>query len=217
MKTALLLVDLQNDFLPGGSLAIPKGNKIFPVINELLKYSFDFIVAIKDWHPAQHKSFAVNHREKKIGEHILLEGIDQILWPVHCVQNSPGADFSPLLDTRNIQKIFFKGIEENIDSYSTFFDNMHRRSTGLEEFLKESNVSRIFIAGLATDYCVKYSVMEALTLGFDTVVIEDACVGINLHPTDSAIAFEEMKKAGAKIIHAKEIFRGCFDLRKLEE
>jgi len=156
MKKALILVDIQQDFLPGGSLAVKKGNEILPVVNSLLDRRFDLVVATQDWHPADHGSFAAN-QGKKVGEVIDLYGISQILWPIHCVQNTPGADFSPLLRLDKIDKVFHKGTDPTIDSYSTFFDNCHKRSTGLETYLRENGIQRVYIVGLATDYCVKYS------------------------------------------------------------
>lgn len=204
--TALILVDLQNDFLPGGSLAVEHGDEVIPVINKVLeKHPFDVIVATKDWHPKDHDSFASVHK-KKPGERIDLDGIEQILWPVHCVQETPGAEFSPHLHTEKIEKVFFKGTDKKIDSYSTFFDNGHRKKTGLEEYLRKRHVEDIYIAGLATDYCVKYSVLDALELGFNTFVIEDACRGVNLHKDDAKKALEFMREAGAQIVNSKDLF-----------
>lgn len=202
--TALLVIDIQNDFLPGGSLAIKKGDEVIPIIQELLNKNFDLIVATKDWHPKDHGSFAVTH-QKRVGEIIDLEGLPQILWPVHCVQGTYGAEFAKGWDSHKIHHIFHKGTEKNIDSYSTFFDNGHRKSTGLGDFLKEKNVKKVFIAGLATDYCVKFSTLDAINLGFTTFVIEDACRGVNLQEGDSERAIEEMKTAGAQLIHSSEV------------
>lgn len=205
MKT-LLLVDIQNDFLPGGALEIKKGNMILPVVQELLKAPFDLIVATKDWHPFDHGSFAENYN-KKPGEHIELNGIDQILWPRHCVQDTKGAEFASELDVKRIHHTIYKGTDSRIDSYSTFFDNLHLRSTGLEEYLKEKKAKKIYIAGLATDYCVKFSVIDALHLGFETYVIVDACQGIDLQPDDCKKAFEEMQDAGAILTTSKEVVK----------
>lgn len=200
---ALILVDLQNDFLPGGALAVPEGDQVLPVLNSLLDAPFDFILATKDWHPAEHGSFALTHG-KKVGEHILLEDVDQILWPVHCVQHSFGAEFGPNWDSDRVKQVFLKGTEKNVDSYSTFFDNGHFKSTQMDEFLRENNVDTVFIAGLATDYCVKYSVLDALKLGYQTYVIVDACRGVDLTPGDSERALAEMQKLGAQLITSKE-------------
>ena len=201
---ALLLVDLQNDFLPGGVLAVEHGHEIIPIVNELVKYPFDLIVATKDWHPADHRSFASNHG-KKAGEHVHLAGKDQVLWPDHCVQQTPGSDFAPGWDRSNIDKVIYKGTDAAIDSYSTFFDNSHLRSTGLEDYLREKGVKDLYIAGLATDYCVKYSVLDAIQLGFNAHVILDACRGVNLHSHDSEKALQLMKKAGATLIPFAEL------------
>lgn len=207
MKTkALLLVDLQNDFMPGGSLEVKEGNRILPIIERLLEYPFDLVLASKDWHPKDHSSFARTHG-KAPGEEIKVEGLNQILWPVHCVQETSGAEFYPGWNNSKIQKIFLKGTDKNIDSYSTFFDNGRKRSTGLGEYLKEKGIKSVYIAGLATDYCVKYSVMDALNLGFDTYVVIDGCKGINLHPDDTKKAIEEMIKAGAHIVTSEKVLK----------
>lgn len=205
MKNALLLVDIQNDFLPGGSLAVKDGNEILPVINNLLKLPFDTIVATKDWHPANHGSFAVNHSGKEIGDQVMLNGLEQILWPVHCVQETSGSEFHPSWNSHLVHKVIYKGTDPKIDSYSTFFDNGHFKSTGLEQYFKEKKVDTVYIAGLATDYCVKFSVLDALKVGLKVYVIVDACRGVNLHPTDSEKAIEEMQKAGARIIHSEDL------------
>ena len=202
---ALIIVDLQNDFLPGGALGVNRGDEIIPIINKLLEYNFDVIVATKDWHPPDHGSFAATHK-KQVGEHIILAGIYQILWPVHCVQWTQGAELTPLLHAQKIEKIFIKGTDKTIDSYSTFFDNGHKKSTGLEDYLKARNVKDIYIAGLTTDYCVKYSVLDAIKLGFNVYVIEDGCRGVDLQKGDSEKALDEMRQAGARIIKSKDLF-----------
>lgn len=203
-KKALILVDIQNDFLPGGSLAVKHGEEIIPVVQRLLNYPFDLIIATKDWHPINHGSFCVKYG-KQPGEHVLLEGVDQTLWPVHCVQKTHGAEFGPGWDSSKIDKVFYKGTETDIDSYSTFFDNGRRKSTGLENFLEESSIKDVYIAGLATDYCVKYSVLDALQLGFNTFVVVDACRGVNLEKDDSKRALELMTEAGANLITINDI------------
>jgi len=202
---ALLLVDIQNDFLPGGALAAKQGNKILPVVNRLLEHSFDKIVATKDWHPADHGSFAFNHPGKKPGDVIELEGIQQILWPVHCVQGTPGSEFSPKWHSEKVGKVFYKGTEKNIDSYSSFFDNGHKRATGLGEYLKEKGIKDVYVAGLVTDYCVKYSVLDACHLGFKVFVVLDACCSIELQPGDTQRAIQEMEAAGAKMLTSQDL------------
>ena len=161
---------------------------------------FDLVVATQDWHPAGHGSFAANHPGKEIGEVIDLNGLPQILWPVHCVENTPGADFHRGLDRRRIARVFHKGTDPGIDSYSAFFDNAHRKSTGLGEYLKEQGVDDVYLCGLATDYCVKFTALDAVDLGFKTRVIEDACRGVNLKPGDVQRALNEMRAKGVEIL-----------------
>lgn len=195
---ALILVDLQNDFMPTGALPVPEGDKIIPTVNTLQKH-FDLIVATQDWHPVNHGSFASNHPDHKPGDRIDLDGLPQILWPHHCVQNTKGAEFVADLDTSRITKIFQKGTDPLIDSYSGFFDNAHRKATGMGEYLKQQKVTEVYIVGVATDYCVKFTALDACQLDFKTTVIADACRGVNLKPDDSKRALAEMQKAGVVI------------------
>jgi len=201
---ALIVVDIQNDFLPGGALAVPGGDEIVPLINGLIR-CFPLVVATRDWHPPDHGSFASNHPGRKVGETILLDGLEQVLWPPHCVQGTRGAAFSPELDTSRFAAVFKKGVDPRVDSYSAFFDNAHRRSTGLAEYLEERGIRKVAICGLATDYCVLYSVRDARRLGLDTWVIRDACRGIDLQPGDSERAFAEMEERGARLVESSEI------------
>src|SRR4051812_1540671 len=164
---ALILVDLQNDFVPGGALAVPEGDSIIPLINQL-QPRFDIVIATQDWHPADHGSFAANHPGRRVHEVIDLAGLPQVLWPVHCVQNTPGAALVSSLDTSRIARVFQKGTDPAIDSYSGFFDNGHRKSTGLGDFLRDQGVKRVYVCGLATDYCVEFTALDAKQLGFDT-------------------------------------------------
>lgn len=203
---ALILVDIQNDFLPGGALAVPNGDEIVPIVNQLQPY-FDLVVATQDWHPANHGSFAVNHRGKNPFEVIDLNGLTQVLWPVHCVQNTNGGDFAPGLDRNRWDRVFHKGTDSTVDSYSGFFDNGHRQATGLGDYLRAKGVTYVSVAGLATDYCVKFTVLDALELGFKTRLIEDACRGIDLQPGDIRKAVEEMRAAGAEILQAAEVLK----------
>ena len=175
---ALIIVDVQNDFLPGGTLAVKNGFDIIPVINSIQE-NFDLVVATQDWHPAEHKSFASNHPGKKPFEEITLDGLPQVLWTDHCVQQSHGAEFSKELDTKKIEAIFRKGMDKNIDSYSGFFDNGKRKSTGLAAYLKGRDVDSVFVAGLAADFCVYFTAMDALELGFKTSIITDATKAID--------------------------------------
>jgi nicotinamidase/pyrazinamidase len=201
MKGVLIIVDLQNDFLPGGALAVPHGDEIIPIANEL-QQRFELVLATKDWHPSDHGSFAPNHPGKKPGDRINLDGIEQILWPVHCVQNTYGAEFAPGFDTSRIADVFHKGTERNIDSYSTFFDNAHRRHTGLAHYLEKRGIKDIYLMGLALDYCVKYSALDARHLGLNTHVIVDGCRGIELKSGDIGRALDEMKRVGAVLLQS---------------
>jgi nicotinamidase/pyrazinamidase len=161
-----------------------------------VQQAFDLIVASRDWHPRDHGSFAASHPGKKVGDVIDLHGLPQILWPVHCVQNTPGADFVPGLETSRIERVFLKGTDKEIDSYSAFFDNGHRKSTGMGEYLKGRGVRDVYICGLATDYCVNFTALDAAKLGFNVHLIEDASRGVNLKPDDSANALEAIRRAG---------------------
>jgi nicotinamidase/pyrazinamidase len=201
---ALIIVDLQNDFLPGGALAVPHGDDVVPIANELQR-KFEMVLATRDWHPLDHGSFAANHPGKNPGDRIMLDGIEQILWPVHCVQNTRGAEFAPAFNTSRIAHVFHKGVERNIDSYSTFFDNAHRRHTGLADYLKQRSIKEIYLMGLALDYCVKYSVLDARQLGLNTHVILDGCRGIELEPGDIVRALDEMKRAGAILLESNDL------------
>lgn len=203
VKEALIIVDVQNDFLKGGALGIEEGDQIIPFINDLMK-DFSLVVATKDWHPSNHSSFATSHH-KKSGETIEISGYLQTLWPIHCVQNSYGSEFPSSLDQRDIKKIFYKGLDVDVDSYSAFFDNLKLRSTGLHEYLKEQGVEEVFIVGLVTDYCVKYTACDARDLGYTTFVITDCCRGANLQKGDVDKAIEEMRSYGAILITSCEV------------
>jgi nicotinamidase/pyrazinamidase len=170
---ALVLVDIQNDFLPGGSLAVPKGDEIIAVVNNLEDH-FELVVATQDWHPANHKSFASNHAGKKPFDIIDLHGLKQTLWPDHCVQGTNGADFAPQLNSNRVEAIFRKGTNPEIDSYSGFYDNGHLKSTGLASYLRGRDVDQVYLAGLAGDICVYATGMDSLEEGFQTYIIQDA-------------------------------------------
>lgn len=201
---ALIIVDIQNDFLPGGALAVQEGDQIIPGVNRLVE-QFDLVVATQDWHPADHGSFASNHNDKKPGEMIRLHGLDQVLWPDHCVQHTYGAEFSKDLNMGNIQKIFQKGTDPSIDSYSGFFDNGKRKDTGLNDYLESKGVDKVYIVGLATDYCVKFTALDAIECGYQTTVLMDATRAVNLQPQDGAKAIEEMRQKGIHVIYTAEI------------
>jgi nicotinamidase/pyrazinamidase len=203
---ALILVDIQNDFLPGGALAVPDGDAIIPIVNKLQSV-FPIVVATQDWHPANHGSFAANHSGKKVFEHIDLNGLPQTLWPIHCVQNTNGAELATALNRERITKVFQKGTDAAIDSYSGLFDNGHRKSTGLGEWLKSRGVTDVFICGLATDYCVKFTALDAVQFCFRSHVIEDACRGVNLRPDDVQNAIAELKSAGVAMLQSADILK----------
>jgi nicotinamidase/pyrazinamidase len=185
MKT-LLVIDVQNDFMPGGSLAVPNGNKIVPVINSI-QDRFDLVVATQDWHPKAHSSFAVNQDGKSDFEKIEWRGKMQTLWPEHCVQGSQGAALHPELDTTKYEAIFRKGTDKNIDSYSAFYDNNQLKPTGLNGYLKEKGASQLYFCGLASDICVYFSICDAIKEGFECFFIEDASKALDIE------AFENIK------------------------
>jgi len=175
---ALIIVDVQNDFLPGGALAVENGNSIIPVINSLQK-NFDLVVATQDWHPAKHKSFASSHPGKKTFDQIDLKGKLQVLWPDHCVQETEGAEFSSQLNSKRIEAIFRKGMDKNIDSYSGFFDNGKKKATGMGAYLNGRGITSIYVCGLAADYCVYFTALDGLEMGFQSTIITDATLPIN--------------------------------------
>jgi nicotinamidase/pyrazinamidase len=197
-KKALLVVDMQNDFVPGGALAVPHGDEVVPYINQL-QAEFDIVVATKDWHPAEHCSFASAHPRCSVGERIDLERGTQLLWPDHCVQKTYGAEFVKGLETKKITKTFEKGVDKDIDSYSGFFDNDNGRDTGLARYLKDQEVQEVHIVGLATDYTVKFTALDAQRLGFNTYVHKQGCRPVNLKPEDESRALDEMKRAGVHV------------------
>lgn len=193
--TALILVDLQNDFLPGGALPVPHGDEVIPIANRLAA-CFGLVIATQDWHPPDHASFAANHPGRRVGEVIDLDGLPQVLWPVHCVQGTPGAELAAGLTHERIARVIQKGTDPRIDSYSGFFDNGRRRATGLAEFLRERGARDVFVMGLATDYCVKATAIDAAHLGFCTHLVLDGCRGVELSPGDCERAVDEMRRAG---------------------
>lgn len=203
MTRALILVDLQNDFMPGGALAVREGDLVVPVANAL-KARFDLVIATQDWHPPDHGSFASNHPGTQPGDLGDLGGLPQIFWPDHCVQGSQGSWFHRELDLNGVT-VFRKGTDPGIDSYSAIFDNGHRKATGLGDFLRSRAVLETVILGLATDYCVKFTVRDARELGFEVTVVEDGCRGVDLIAGDSVRAFDAMRAAGATVVRSGEI------------
>jgi nicotinamidase/pyrazinamidase len=201
-ERVLVVVDVQNDFLKGGSLEVPEGNEVIPVINQILdKYSL--VIFTQDFHPSDHKSFASQHPEKKPFDIIDLNGLEQVLWPDHCVQGTPGCDLSKDLDMGKLSEkfyIFKKGMYSVVDSYSAFWDNGKRNSTGLTEFLKEREISEVDVCGLATDFCVKYTALDSQNEGFKTRVIWDACRGISEDQTPTT---DELWDAGIVLIDSE--------------
>ncbi len=196
---ALILVDLQYDFMPGGALAVREGDQVVAVANRLMPH-FDLVAATQDWHPADHKSFASQHEGKRVGDVIQLDGLEQVLWPDHCIQGTLGADLHGELDVGRIHEVVRKGTNTQIDSYSGFFDNGHRQSTGLAELLKGRDISNVAVMGLATDYCVKFTVLDAIELGLRTFFIEDGCRGVDLSHGDVSLAIEAMRSVGAEVV-----------------
>jgi nicotinamidase/pyrazinamidase len=203
-KAALIIVDVQNDFIPGGSLAVSEGDQIVPLINQIQK-KFNHVIATQDFHPADHGSFAAIHPGKIPGDLIELGGLKQILWPVHCVQNTQGSEFHPDLDQSRWEAVFQKGKNPLVDSYSGFFDNARRGDTGLGDYLKSKGIELVFICGLALDYCVKFTALDAHSLGFRTYLVQDATRAVNISSQDGEKALEEMKNAGVIICSSKEL------------
>lgn len=198
----LLLIDIQNDFIPGGALAVPEGDKIINTCN-LIQEKFDLVVATQDWHPANHKSFASNHPGKKAFELIYLNGLKQVLWPTHCVQETEGAKFSKLLNMQKVEAIFRKGTDPEIDSYSGFYDNGHKKTTALDNYLKGKNITNVYIAGLAADYCVYYTANDAVAAGFTTYIIDDAVKAIS--EDGYKAAKQDVESKGVKIINSSSL------------
>ena len=195
----LIVVDVQNDFLPGGALAVKNGDLVIPEINKLQK-SFELVVATQDWHSSDHKSFASAHDGKEVFQQIILDGLPQVLWPDHCIQETKGAEFSSLLDTKKIEAIFRKGMDKNIDSYSGFFDNGKKKATGMGAYLKGRGVTDVFVTGLAADYCVYFTAKDAVELGFDATIIANAT-----RPIDEQNFLKEMQDfqtLGGKLVES---------------
>jgi nicotinamidase/pyrazinamidase len=201
---ALILVDLQYDFMPGGSLPVARGDEVVAIANRLLPH-FSNIVATQDWHPRDHKSFAVNNPGTEVGQVIQVGGVAQVMWPAHCVQETRGAELHVDLDRSKITEVIRKGMDPAIDSYSGFFDNNKQKPTGLAEWLRSRWIEQVYILGLATDYCVKYTALDARGLGFDVKLIEDGCRAVELKAGDSDRAIAEMRGAGCAVIDSGSI------------
>jgi nicotinamidase/pyrazinamidase len=203
VNNCLIITDIQNDFCPGGALAVADGDKIIPIVNTLAR-KFDKVVATQDWHPPGHASFASTHNKEPY-DIITIDEIQQVLWPVHCVTGSFGADFHKDLDLREVDLIIRKGNDLKIDSYSTFLENDKKTVTGLHYYLKGFSIQNLYLCGLATDYCIYYSAMDAKEMGFNVGVILDACRGIDVPAGNIAAAVERMKERGIRIMNHDDL------------
>lgn len=201
---ALILVDLQYDFCPGGALAVQRGDETIAIANRLMPH-FSTIVCTQDWHPADHRSFAVNNPGTKPGDVIDLDGVPQMMWPAHCVQDTHGVEIHDGLDRSRINDVIRKGTDAAIDSYSGFFDNGHQKATGLAAWLQERWVKQVYIMGLATDYCVKFTAIDAAKLGFEVRLIEDGCRAVEMTAGDGERAVGEMRDAGVTVVESGAI------------
>ena len=201
---ALILVDIQNDFLPGGALGVPRGGEVVPVANRV-QPRFGLVVATQDWHPPGHGSFASTRPGRKPGELAELGGLPQVLWPDHCVQGTTGAAFAPGLETNQVEAIIRKGTDPGIDSYSGFFDNGHRKSTGLGDYLRGRGATDLYVLGLATDYCVKFTALDAVRLGFRTFLVQDGSRGVELRAGDGARALDEARHGGVEVVQSSDV------------
>jgi nicotinamidase-related amidase len=194
----LLIIDVQNDFCPGGSLAVDGGDEVVAVINRILP-RFSRVVATQDWHPADHVSFASSHPGRKPLDVVDAGGIEQVLWPDHCIQGTRGAELHPRLEVGRIELVMRKGLRRALDSYSAFFENDHRTDTGLRFYLKGMRTREVVICGLATDYCVRASALDARRIGLAVTLVEDACRGVDYPKGSVEKALEEMRKAGVRV------------------
>jgi len=202
LKT-LIIIDMQNDFCPGGTLEVKEGDQIIPVINAI-QDDFELVIATQDWHPENHGSFASNHPDKQVFEKTDLDGLEQILWPDHCIQGTKGAEFHPDLEMKRMEAIFRKGMDPMIDSYSGFYDNGHRKSTGLAGYLRSRGASELYFCGLAADYCVNYSLRDALEEGFKTFLIADGTKAID--PGGFNKIQKELEARGVNSIFSSEVY-----------
>ena len=203
---SLLLVDIQNDFLPGGALAVPDGDAVIPVANRLMPH-FHTVIATQDFHPDDHRSFADMHEGQLIGDVIKLDGLEQILWPRHCVQGTDGADLSDKLESMHIDQVVTKGCDHEIDSYSGFYDNGKRKQTGLADLLRGKEIADVWILGLATDYCVMATALDAVAAGFRTHLIEDGVRAVDINAHDGKRAIDRMREAGVEVVSSDEVLR----------
>lgn len=196
---ALLVIDVQNDFCPGGALAVPQGDAVVEVANRIMP-RYQLVVATQDWHPKGHGSFASSHAGARVHEIRDLNGLAQVMWPDHCVQNTPGASFHSALDVTQFDHVTRKGTDRGIDSYSGFFDNGHKKQTDLASYLWQRQIESVDIIGLATDYCVKFTALDAREQGFAVRILSEGCRGVDISPGDSHRALEEMRAIGITIV-----------------
>lgn len=201
---ALIIVDIQNDFLPGGKLPVSYGDEIIPLVNDL-QNMFNLVVATQDWHPKNHKSFASNHEGKKPFEEIFLNGLEQVLWPDHCIQSSVGSQFHNNLNMDKVECIFRKGMDPDIDSYSGFYDNGYKKKTGLAGYLRERKIQNVYVCGLAADYCVFYTAKDSLKESFKTYIIEDATRAID--NKNFELAKDEIISSGGQVIKSRFLYQ----------
>ena len=199
---ALIIIDMQNDFMPGGALAVPGGDQIIPLVNKLQE-KFDLVIATQDWHPENHSSFADNHHDKENSDTTTIDGVEQTLWPVHCIQTTDGADFHPHMNAAKIEVIFRKGTDSKIDSYSGFYDNAHKKSTGLAGYLKGKGITSLYFCGLAAEFCVSYSVLDAIEEGFKVTLYEDATRALDNDAFD--LMKDKIYEKGGRIKLAEEL------------
>ncbi|CAN5294556.1 bifunctional nicotinamidase/pyrazinamidase [soil metagenome] len=201
---ALILVDLQYDFMPGGALAVARGDEVVKIARRMVPH-FATVVATQDWHPPHHGSFASSHPGTKPYDLGTLGGVPQVMWPTHCVEGTHGAELHADLDRARVTEVFRKGTDPTLDSYSGFFDNGHKKATGLAEWLKARWIEQVYVLGLATDYCVKFTALDAKSLGFDVKLIEDGCRAVDLSPGDGDRAISELRGAGIAIVESGAI------------
>ncbi len=201
---ALIVIDLQNDFMPGGPLGVSGAHEVVPLANALMP-RFDVVVATQDWHPADHGSFAANHEGRETFEEIDLNGLQQTLWPTHCVQGTPGAEFVDRLDTDRFAAVVRKGTDKTVDSYSGFADNGNRNRSGLAGLLKERGVTEVYVCGVATDFCVNFTARDAAAAGFQVFLIEDACRGVAMTPTAVPEALKALGDLGVTITTSAQV------------
>lgn len=204
MKEALLVIDIQNDFLPGGALAVPDGDQVVAVANVLMR-QFNLVFASQDWHPADHCGYADRYPAQKTFDVITLDGIEQVLWPRHCQQDTQGAAFAAQLETQHFSAVIQKGTDPHIDSYSAFYDNGRRKQTDLAARLHAAQVTKLYLVGLASEYCVAYSAADALQAGFETLIIEDGVRGLN--EADTQKAFADLRAKGVRFTHSQALLQ----------